>query len=337
VKPSDSKIRTGKRSSESFRVTAPRPRAVVLLGAQRFQPTLGEAVAELGVKGKIATITAGWQEREAEDDDLDEHLGARAVNLMLHQRGEEVFRDDAELHEAHRERQEVLRHRQDFYRIRLEHELDAQHVIRQRAAPAAILDDEREASIDAIRELDTWHLGKCTAVRNAFEEKMAPSTRPVVQKHLAELRAIVRECDAIAIGGGHVATLLNRLMLFRVADLVETRVVFAWCAGAMAVSDRVVLFHDNPPQGPGAAEVLDAGMGLVPGTVVLPQPEDRLRLDDAARVQVMAHRFSPDVCLAFPARSRITWKNRRFTSVHGVIGLMPDGEAAPLVTPGAAS
>jgi hypothetical protein len=332
-----SQWKAAKRSSESLRATAPKPRAVVLLGAQRFEPSLGAAVAELGVKGKIATITAGWQEREAEDDDLDEHLAGRAVNLMLHERGEEVFKDDPELHEVHRERQEVLRHRQDFYRIRLEHELAAQHVIRQRSAPESILDDEREASIEAIRDLDRWHLAKCTAVRNAFEEKMAPSQRPAVARHLADLRAIVRECDAVAIGGGHVATLLNRLVLFRVADLVETRVVFAWCAGAMAISDRVVLFHDNPPQGPGAAEVLDAGMGLVPGTVVLPQPEDRLRLDDTTRVQVMAQRFAPDVCLAFPARSRITWKNRRFTSVHGVIGLMPDGESVPLVTPGSAA
>jgi hypothetical protein len=174
-------------------------------------------------------------------------------------------------------------------------------------------------------------------VRKQFDEKMAPSTRPVVAKHLAELRAIVRECDAIAIGGGHVSTLLNRLVLFRLADLVETRVVFAWCAGAMAISDRVILFHDSPPQGPGAAEVLDAGLGLVPGTVVLPQPEDRLRLDDASRVQVLARRFAPDICLAFPAKSRITWRARRFTSVHGVIGLMQDGEAAPLVTPESAA
>ena len=48
----------------------------------------------------------------------------------------------------------------------------------------------------------------------------------------------------------------------------------------MAISERVVLFHDSPPQGPGAAEVLDAGLGLVGDVVVLPQPEFRLRLDD---------------------------------------------------------
>ena len=327
-------MRGTRRTSDAPRSTRPRPRAVVLLGAQRFDPSLGAAVAELGIKGKIATITAGWQEREADDDDLDAHLEGRAVNLLLHERGEDVFHRDTELLAAHRERQETLRHRQDFYRIRLGHELEAQHVIRQRAAPEAILADEASASIDAIRDLDAWHLSKCAAVRKTFEDTFKPAARPAVAAHIAELRAIVRECDAIAIGGGHVSTLLNRLVLFRIADLVETRVVFAWCAGAMAISDRVVLFHDSPPQGPGASEVLDAGLGLVPGTVVLPQPEDRLRLDDAARVQVMARRFAPAICLAMPARSRITWMGGRFRSAHDVVGLMQDGKSVPLETPG---
>jgi hypothetical protein len=303
------------------------PRAVVLLGAQRFDPSLGEAVKELEIEGRIATITAGWQEREAEDEDLAQHLGGRAVNLRLHERAEDVFRRDPELHEVHRQRQEVLRHRQDFYRIRLEHELDAQHVIRQRAAPDAILADEANASIEAIRELDTWHLAKCAAVRRSFDDPLALATRPSVMRHVREIASVLKECEAIAIAGGHVATLLNRLELFRIAALVGKRVVFAWCAGAMAISERVVLFHDDPPQGPGAAEVLDSGLGLVRGCVVLPQPEDRLRMEDRARVNVMARRFAPALCLAMPARSRITWRRNRFSNAHGVVLLREEGPA----------
>jgi hypothetical protein len=67
--------------------------------------------------------------------------------------------------------------------------------------------------------------------------------------------------------------------------------------------------------------------------VVLPQPEDRLRLDDSGRVQVMARRFAPAICIAMPAKSRITWTRGRFTSPHGVVGLMPDGSCEPLVSP----
>jgi hypothetical protein len=73
----------------------------------------------------------------------------------------------------------------------------------------------------------------------------------------------------------------------------------------MAISERVVLFHDSPPQGPGAAEVLDAGLGFVGDVVVLPQPEFRLKLGDRQRLKVMVRRFAPATCIAMPARSRM--------------------------------
>lgn len=301
------------------------PRAVVLLGAQRFDPTLGDAVAELGVKGRIATITAGWQEREDEDDDLREHLGGLAVNLRLHARAEEVFRKDAELHAAHRERQTILRHRQDFYRIRLEHALDAQHVIDHRQAPADILDDEARSSIQAIRDIDRMHLDRCARDWEEFDAKYRPLERPVVKDQIAEISELVKDCDGIAIAGGHVASLLNRLRLFDIGKLAKGKFIFAWCGGAMAISERVVLFHHSPPQGPGAAEVLDEGLGLAGDVVVLPQPEFRLKLGDRERIQVMTRRFAPATCLAMPARSRITWLRRGPTNAQGVLVLRDDG------------
>src|SRR4029450_141441 len=43
------------------------PKAVVLLGPQRFEPTLASVVHALGIEEDLATVTAGWQEREDED------------------------------------------------------------------------------------------------------------------------------------------------------------------------------------------------------------------------------------------------------------------------------
>jgi hypothetical protein len=100
----------------------------------------------------------------------------------------------------------------------------------------------------------------------------------------------------------------------------------------MALSDRVVLFHDSPPQGPGAAEVLDAGLGVATGIVVLPQPETRLRLDDAARVELMARRFSPATCVALPARSRVSWGAGFPKNGHGAIELRVDGSHGSIAT-----
>ena len=302
--------------------------AVVLLGAQRYNPTLGEAITELGIKGKIATITAGWQEREDDDEDLREHLQGRAINLTLHARGEDVFKNDKALVAAHRERQTVLRHRQDFYRVRLEHALDAQHVIDQRAAPPDILEDEARTSIDAIRNIDALHLERCSLDRKEFDARVRPDERAGVVRHRAELAKIVSRCDAIAIAGGHVASLLNRLRLFGIEELARGKTVFAWCAGAMAISERVVLFHDAPPQGPGAAEVLDAGLGFVGDVVVLPQPEFRLRLGDRQRLKVLARRFAPAACIVMPARSRVTWLRTGPTALHDAFAIRADGTHA---------
>ncbi len=301
------------------------PRAVVLLGPQRFDPSLRESVTKVGVGGRIAVITAGWQERESEDEELSEHLGGRTVNLRLHHRAEEIFKVDAALKAAHRERQEVLRHRQDFYRIRLEHSLDADHVIRQRAAPSDILADEAHASIDAIRSLDDWHIAQCARVRRDFASRCDDADSPELEKHRTEVSALLKDCEAVAIAGGHVASLLNRLTMFQIGKLIGNRVVFAWSAGAMAISQRVVLFHDDPPQGVGASEVLDEGLGLASGVVVFPEPESRLRLADHERTELLARRFAPAVCLGFPARSRVVLRGARFSAPQGVLCLRSDG------------
>jgi hypothetical protein len=310
-------------------------KTIVLLGAQRFDPTLGATVEALGVTGPIAIITAGWQEREGEDADLHEHLGKRTVNLRLHRRAEEVFRRDPELAEAHHARQSVLRHKQDFYRVRLEHALGANHVIRQRTAPPEILREEQDASLHAIRRLDDYHLGQCARVNDELEREVRPLTRPWVERQRRELGKILDKCAALCIAGGNVATLLNRLRLFGIAELLGEQPIFAWSAGAMAISDRVFLFHDSPPQGPGAAEVLDRGLGLCPGVVVLPQPETRLRLEDPERVAVLARRATPAMALAFPARAHVTWEDGRFVRPSNVTRLHEDGSCAPFEGAGA--
>ena len=305
------------------------PRMLALLGVQRSAPTLGATTRELGLAGPFALVTAGFQEREGEDHEIRVELGGRVVNLRLHERADEVFAADAELAAAHRQRQSALRHKQDFYRIRLEHALEAQHVVFQRRAPAAILDEEREASLAAIQQLDAYHLAQCERVHREFAHELALFERPAVAQHRAEIAATLGEANALVLAGGHVATLLNRLRLFGVAELLDGKPVLAWSAGAMAVCQRVVLFHDSPPQGPGAAEVLDHGLGLCTGVVALPQPEMRLRLDDAERVSVMARRFAPDLALALPSGARLVCEGGRTRSASGVVVLGADGRRGP--------
>ncbi|MCB9596069.1 MAG: hypothetical protein H6719_25330 [Sandaracinaceae bacterium] len=305
--------------------------AVILAGAQRFEPTIGAALAALGIDGTVAIVTAGWQERESEDEELAAHLDGRTVNLRLHHRADLVFAADAEFRAAHHERQRLLRFKQDFYRIRLEHELEANHVIRQRTAPDDILAEEERASLNAIRILDDYHLAQCARIHREFEEAHAPLENPYVAAQRVQIAEVLAGAQALAIAGGHVASLLNRMRLFGVAELLTGQTVVAWSAGAMAIGTRVVLFHDEPPQGAGASEILDAGLGLVDGVVPFPQPETRLRLDDPERVGVLAGRFAPALCLALPARSTVLLEDGQVTQCDGALRLSPDGSVAPLV------
>lgn len=311
---------------------------VVLLGAQRFDPTVAAAAAAIGVgTGRVAIVTAGWQMREPEDEELSAHLGGRTINLRLHRRADDVFRRDPELARAYRERQIRFRHLQDFYRIRLEHLLDSAHVIEHRVAPPELLEEGMEASIGALRLLDRHHLRQCESIRKEYRERWHPSSRPAVREHMDEIAAILRDCEAIAIAGGHVASLLNRLQLFNIADLFEGKPVLAWSAGAMAVTKQVVLYHDSPPQGRGAPQVLDVGLGLVPNVVVLPAPETRLRDDDAEVMAMYSRRFEPATCLAFPRRSWVVWDGEQLSGADGVLFIARDGEVAPFVTDSSAT
>ena len=118
----------------------------MLLGPQRLAPFVDKAAEMLQIDGKIAAITAGWQEREAEDQDLCAALGNRSVNLMLHARGEAVFRDDPDFFAAHRAKQDRLRHLQELYRLRLASALKGARRVQQATAPRDLIEAELEVA-----------------------------------------------------------------------------------------------------------------------------------------------------------------------------------------------
>jgi hypothetical protein len=140
--------------------------------------------------------------------------------------------------------------------------------------------------------------------------------------------------SALCLAGGHVAILLNRLRMLDVLGVAGEQPVFAWSAGAMAISERIVLFHDNPPQGAGNAEVLEPGLGIARGVVPLPHAKRRLWLDDAQRVALFARRFGPAVCAVLDERTRLDLDGERWRGVPGTLRLTEEGGTAE-VTPAA--
>lgn len=270
--------------------------SLILLGPQRLEPNLVSAFDALGIEGAVAAITAGWQEREGEDEELEEHLGRPVVDLALHRRLEEVFEKDSELFELHRQRQDRLQDLQRLYRYRLDFLIEPARGLLRREDEPEILAPEQESAIAALRHFDAEHLARIAAVHQEFENRVRPLERPAIAGHRRELAEILAGSASVAIAGGHVAVLLNRMRLFGVASLFGDRPIFAWSAGAMALADRVVLFHDSPPQGAGSAEVFDVGLGLAPAIVPLPHAKQRLRLGDPYRVALFARRFAPALC-----------------------------------------
>lgn len=299
---------------------------LLLVGPQGLKPDLGAALREAGVKGPVALITAGWQEREVDDAALIADLGVPAVNLRLHARSEELFAADEELATAHAARQMKLKRMHDVYRIRLDHAFSATKAISVRQLDAKMLDEERQVSVKLLRELDRDHLERSLGIHVEYEAKWRPFARPEVERHRRELARLIEPTTAMVVAGGHVASLLYRLKLFDVLSLAGPRRWVAAAAGAMVLTERIYLFHDFAPHGTGVAEVLDAGLGLVRDLVVLPDPRRRLRIEDRDGIGRFVHRVAPATCSAMDKGARIFVEDGRVTRAAS-LQLLPDGGA----------
>ncbi len=306
---------------------------LTLLGPQRLRPTLDEAMAALGIEGSVAAVTAGWQDREAEDDELREHLGGRTVNLEIYRRAEELFADDARLFEGHRRRQESLREAQRLYRRRLSHAMAAARELLAIDRDSDLLDEGRRQAISAVRELDSRHLDTVRRIHRRFRRDLRPDRRAGLRRQKAELSRLLAGCDALAIAGGHVAVLLNRLRLFDVLYFAGQKPIIAWSAGAMALAERVVVFHDSPPQGAGDAEVLETGLGRLRGLLPFPHARRRLRLEDPLRVGLLARRFAPSICVALDEGDRLTHGDDTWTANVPARRLTGAGELVTVTGP----
>jgi len=306
---------------------------IVFLGPQRFRPTLVDVLDRLEVDGTVAAITAGWQEREQEVDELQDHIHRELVDLRLYERAEQVFFKDSELRDALQDKQRRLRALQTLYRQRLAHALKAARELMCLDGREAFVREHRQAAIRAIRTLDRQHLTRVRRIHSEFDEQWTPTTRPAVASHCHELEELVARASVVAIAGGHVAILINRLRLFGFARLLARRTLVAWSAGAMALTERIVLFHDRPPQGPGDAEVLDAGLGVVDRIVALPHARRRLDLDDPVRVALLSRRFAPDLPALLDVGTELMHDGQRWRPGHKARALAHRGAVVELKRP----
>ena len=298
---------------------------ITLLGPQR-EPRLEQVMDGLGLRGaRVATITAGWRDREAEDGMLTDLLGGRALNLRLWERMQQMWEADPELARADVARRRVLTEMQELYLIGLQHAVEALDRIRaHEPRDQAVQQMAVEDTLRILRELDERHVARVSELHEEFYATYAPQHREVVVRGRTEVARLVAECDAVVITGGHVGVLLGALHIFNLAPVlayavpdpgqdssgaVHARVrrpVVAWGAGAMALTERVLLFYDDSVVAPGVAEVLMDGLGLTRGLVALPSARDRLDAKNSARMHTLASRCFPRLPLPLDAGDQVT-------------------------------
>lgn len=279
-------------------------RSVTILGPQR-RPTVGQVVSSLQDDDPIATVTAGWRERETDDGELRDLLGGRDRNLRLHGRWLDVLERDPEYAQAEREHRTVLDELQQLYLVQLDHALRATYAVaHQRDGHPRTRESALTDALEVVETVDRQHVRRVQEVHQAFYAAWRPEERDAVAEHREQVRGELSSACALVVAGGHVGELVRVLHLFHVAPAVPERVV-AWSAGAMALTQRVVLFHDRAPQGPAHTEVFDEGIGVLGGMVLLPHARRRLDVDDPIRMSVLARRFGPDRCVVLDDGARV--------------------------------
>ena len=211
----------------------------------------------------MATVTAGWQDREPADHELDEVMDGRSRNLGLYGRLSDVLTHDEHFAAqalAHRDAMDELA---GIYSLRLQRALDTVYAVGRRPAREDVADAAFADAVREVRDIDAWYLGVVDSLYGELEESAPPERSELVARHRHEVGELLSDASVLAVAGGHVGILVRCLRLFAVVPPPEMPVV-AWSAGAMAMTERVVLYNDNGPQGVQGAEVWDRGIGRVP-------------------------------------------------------------------------
>lgn len=314
-------------------------RPLVLLGPQRPDPNLRPALdARIPGDGHLVVITAGWRNDEREDLALREHVGGRTVHLPLYRWFEEVGAAAPGLAAAWTARQDRLRALGRLYRTRLRHALDALFDMDAARAEedAAVVAPQRALALEALRAVDRQHLEHADEIRAAAPDLEAPWLHPAVAPYRQQIDDALGDARALLLAGGHVGVLLNRLRFFGMPAALRSapRVgLVGWSAGLMALTEAVVCFYDDPPDGEAWPEVFDHGLGVVGGLVALPHARRRLRLDDRERVALLACRFAPAAAIglengAWIEPRRGGWVN--LGRADSAFRLSADGRLRPL-------
>ena len=268
----------------------------ILLGPQRFRTTVGTAIRTVAPEGPIATVTAGWRDRESDTDELDATLEGRGRHLNLYGRLQDVLDTDPTFATAALAHRDAIDELAGIYSIRLQRALDSVYAVQRRTARTDVAGSALADGVRVVQSIDQWYLDAVDQLRGELWAAAPAEDSEPIQRHRTEVADAIGQAGAIAIAGGHVGVLLRCLKLF-VVTLPTQLPVVAWSAGAMSLTERVVLYNDRGPSGVIGSEVWDRGLGRAPRIIAMPHARRRLQMDDPMLLRVLARRFGDARCL----------------------------------------
>lgn len=307
----------------------------IALGPQRPVPTVPELLGEIPGDGPVVAISAGWRLDEVEQPKVLEQLGVDVTHLPLYRWYEQIKRAELTVHREHADRQARVRAAKRHYQVRMSHALAAyREVVAEPVDDADIQERAELAALSHLREVDRTYGSQVDGFlrageRDAWEGDVAATGH-------AHARNAILGARAVLVAGGHVGVLHTRMHFFGLPGILTEAVeagtaLIAWSAGAMALSDRIVLYDDESPSGSADPELFGNGFGLLPGAVFLPYASQRLDLEDGDRVARFARRFGPTPCIGLEPGAAVEFVDGRWVGLgdrSATPVLRPDGVVA---------
>ena len=277
----------------------------LLLGPLGAAPQLTDELTELGVDGPVALVTAGYEEAERNDAHLDRALGGGTRNLGLYGRRLDILDSDPDYAAALQRLRVELAEQQTLYRARVVHALAGVDAVRRLGGGTRrSVGTQLDAAIRDVRALDDTHSAYIGAALQRFEAEFPPDQRDALLLHRDAVAALLRDCAALAIAGGHIGVILESMWLCDVGAATARMPLIAWSSGAMAVTERV-LVADEHEIAERPTEVMGLGTAAVRGVVVMVDAQARLRVGDADSVALLARRCAPRACVLLDPGDRV--------------------------------
>lgn len=278
----------------------------------------------------VGVISAGWQEAEGDLHEMQSCIERPMIDLGLYRRTEVVVSASQAVREAHRLRQDRLRLLQRYYRVRLSHAIEAAVAVLDTDEDSDVIKFEQRHAIAQLRALDRHHLGRVRATHQQYDQVQSVHEAEALRDQRQEIESLLAPLSTVVITGGNVAVLITRLRLMGMGALLQNKNLVAWSAGAMALCDRIVLYHDRAPQGRRDAEIFDVGLGLVPGLIVLPNAKRRLDTSHTTHLALLSRRFAPRRSVTLDNASALQISDERVTSMVGVSRITRKGKLGKL-------